>query len=65
MYDPITKWVLRHAGLLLIISMFFEAFLLPLSVMNIIMLALMSTIVFKLFYNENKEKSYRSLSLTL
>ena len=65
MYDPISKWILANAGFLLVLFIFLEVLLLPLSVMNIILLCLMTFIVGKLLFNETKTESYRSLKLTL
>lgn len=65
MYDPISKWILKNAAFLLVVFMFLEILFLPLSVMNIVLLVLMTVIVTKLLFNETKEASYRSLYMTL
>lgn len=65
MFDPFTKFIIRNAQYFLILFMFIEIFLLPLSIMNIILLILMTIIVVKMLYNETKIDTYRSLAIIL
>jgi hypothetical protein len=65
MFDPFTKFIIRNAAYFLIIFLFIEVFLLPLSIMNIILLILMTIIVYKMLYNETRIDTYRSLNTVL
>ena len=65
MFDPFTKFVIRNAQYFLILFLFIEIFLLPLSIMNIILLILMTIIVVKMLYNETRIDTYRSLAIVL
>jgi len=65
MFDPFTKFFIRNAAHFLIIFIFIETFLLPLSFMNIVLLILMTVIVYKMLYNETRIDTYRSLKTVL
>ena len=65
LFDPVTKFLIRGAYYLLIIFLFIEIFLLPLSIMNIILLVLMTIIVCKMLFNETRIDTYRSLYIVL
>lgn len=65
MFDPFSKFIIRNAPYFLILFLFIEIFLLPLSIMNIILLILMTVIVVKMLYNETRIDTYRSLSTIL
>mmetsp|Transcript_38643 Transcript_38643/g.58810 ORF Transcript_38643/g.58810 Transcript_38643/m.58810 type:complete len:97 (+) Transcript_38643:6-296(+) len=65
MYDPASKFIIKHAAYFLIFFLFIEVVLLPLSIMNIILLILMTIIVVKMLYCETRIETYRSLELTL
>jgi hypothetical protein len=65
LFDPVTKFCIRGAYYFLIIFLFIEIFMLPLSIMNIILLILMTIIVCKMLYNETRIDTYRSLYLVL
>lgn len=65
MYDPLSKFFIKNAAYFLIVFIFIEVVLLPLSIMNILLLILMTIIVVKMLYNETRLQTYRSLSITL
>jgi hypothetical protein len=65
LFDPVTKFFIRGAYYFLIVFLFIEIFLLPLSVMNICLLVLMTIIVVKMLYNETRIDTYQSLSIVL
>ena len=65
MYDPLSKFIIKHASYFLILFLFVEVVLLPLSIMNIILLILMTIIVVKMLYCETRLETYQSLALTL
>jgi hypothetical protein len=65
MYDPLSKFFIKNAAYFLIVFIFIEVVLLPLSIMNILLLILMTIIVAKMLYNETRLQTYRSLSITL
>ena len=51
MFDPLSKFFIKNAGFFLVLFLFVEIALLPLSIMNIILLLLMTIIVGKMLYN--------------
>lgn len=65
MYDPLSKFFIKNAAYFLIFFIFIEVVLLPLSIMNILLLVLMTIIVVKMLYNETRLQTYRSLAITL
>lgn len=65
MYDPVSKFVIKNAAYFLIFFMFIEVLLLPLSIMNIILLVLMTIIVVKMLFCETRIETYRSLANVL
>lgn len=65
MYDPLSKFFIMNAAFFLVFFIFIEVMLLPLSIMNIILLVLMTIIVIKMLYNDSNLNTYRSLKLTL
>ena len=65
MYDPLSKFFIMNAAFFLVFFIFIEVMLLPLSIMNIILLLLMTIIVIKMLYNDSNLSTYRSLKLTL
>jgi len=65
MYDPLSKFFIKNAAFFLVLFIFIEIVLLPLSIMNIILLILMTVIVTKMLYNDTRLKTYRSLALVL
>ena len=65
MFDPLSKFFIKNAAYFLIFFLFVEVVLLPLSIMNIILLVLMTIIVIKTLYSTTRIETYRSLALTL
>lgn len=65
LYDPLSRFIIKNAAYFLIIFMFIEVLLLPLSVMNFILLVLMTIIVIKMLYCDSRLETYRSLSNVL
>lgn len=65
MYDPLTKFFIKNAAYFLILFMFIEVVLLPLSIMNIILVVLMTIIVIKMLFCDTRLETYRSLSNVL
>jgi hypothetical protein len=65
MFDPVSKFIIKNAAYFLIFFMFIEVVLLPLSIMNIILLVLMTIIVVKMLYCETRIETYRSLANVL
>lgn len=65
MYDPLSKFIIKNAAYFLIFFLFIEVVLLPLSIMNIVLLVLMTIIVIKMLYCETRIETYRSLANVL
>ena len=65
MYDPLSKFIIKNAAYFLIVFLFIEVVLLPLSIMNIVLLVLMTIIVIKMLYCETRIETYRSLANVL
>lgn len=65
MYDPLSKFIIKNAAYFLIFFLFIEVVLLPLSIMNIVLLVLMTIIVIKMLYSETRIETYRSLANVL
>jgi hypothetical protein len=65
MYDPLSKFFIKNASYFLIFFLFIEVVLLPLSIMNLILLILMTIIVVKMLYSDTRIETYKSLALTL
>jgi hypothetical protein len=65
MYDPLSKFFIKNAAYFLIFFMYIEVLLLPLSVMNMILLILMTIIVIKMLYCETRIETYKSLANVL
>ena len=65
MYDPVSKFIITNAAYFLVLFMFIEVVLLPLSIMNFILLVLMTVIVIKILYNDTRVETYRSLTNVL
>ena len=65
LYDPLSKFFIKNAAYFLIFFMYIEILLLPLSIMNIILLILMTIIVIKMLYCETRIETYKSLANVL
>jgi energy-coupling factor transporter transmembrane protein EcfT len=65
MYDPLSKFIIKNAAYFLIVFLFIEVVLLPLSIMNIVLLVLLTIIVIKMLYCETRIETYRSLANVL
>jgi hypothetical protein len=65
MYDPLAKWIIRESLTLIIVFMFIETAILPLSVINVFELILMTLIVANIVYHKTKLETLKSLHLTL
>lgn len=65
LYDPVSKFIIKNAALFLIFFMFIEVVLLPLSIMNFVLLILMTIIVIKMLFCDTRLETYRSLQNTL
>jgi hypothetical protein len=61
LYDPLSKFIITNAAYFLIFFMFVEVVLLPLSIMNFILLVLMTFIVVKMLYCDTRLETYKSL----
>jgi hypothetical protein len=61
LYDPLSRFIIKNAAYFLIVFMFIEVVLLPLSIMNFILLVLMTVIVVKMLYCDTRLETYRSL----
>lgn len=65
MFDPATKFLIKNAAYFLVFFLFVEIVLLPLSIMNIILLVLMTIIVIKMLFCETRIETYKSLQNVL
>jgi hypothetical protein len=65
LYDPVSKFIIKNAALFLIFFMFIEVVLLPLSIMNFVLLILMTIIVIKMLFCDTRLETYRSMQNTL
>ena len=65
MFDPASKFIIRNAAYFLIFFLFVEIVLLPLSIMNIILIVLMTIIVIKMLFCETRLQTYQSLANVL
>ena len=65
MFDPATKFLIKNAAYFLVFFLFVEISLLPLSIMNIILLVLMTIIVIKMLFCETRIETYKSLQNVL
>ena len=65
MYDPATKFIIKNAQYFLIFFLFLEIMFMPLSIMNLILLILMTIIVGKMLYTVTRLQTYKSLSVVL
>lgn len=65
MFDPATKFLIKNAAYFLVFFLFVEVVLLPLSIMNIILLVLMTIIVIKMLFCESRIETYKSLQNVL
>ena len=61
MFDPATKFLIKNAAYFLVFFLFVEVVLLPLSIMNIILLVIMTIIVIKMLFCETRIETYKSL----
>jgi len=65
MYDPVTKFLIKNGAYFLVFFIFTEIMLLPLSIMNFILLILMTIIVIKMLHCDTRLQTYKSLSNVL
>ena len=65
MYDPTSKFIIKNAAYFLVFFLFIEVVLLPLSIMNIILLVLMTIIVIKMLFCTTRIETYKSLTNVL
>jgi hypothetical protein len=65
LYDPLSRFIIKNAAYFLILFMFVEIMLLPLSIMNFILLVLMTIIVIKMLFCDTRLETYRSLTNVL
>lgn len=65
MYDPASKFIIKNAAYFLVFFLFIEVVLLPLSIMNIILLVLMTIIVIKMLFCTTRIETYKSLANVL
>ena len=65
LYDPLSRFIIKNAAYFLIFFMYVEIVLLPLSIMNFILLVLMTIIVVKMLFCETRLETYKSLTNVL
>ena len=65
LYDPVSRYIIKNAAYFLIFFMFIGVVLLPLSIMNMILLVLMTIIVIKMLFCNTRLETYRSLGNVL
>ena len=63
--DPLTKFIIKNSIYFLVIALFTECALLPVSILNFVLLSLMTTVVIKYFLNPTQIIMYQNMSGTL